>query len=482
MSQVLPLVVNLAMTPWIIHGLGPARYSVFLLISAIVMFIGQLDGGISRSSLRFFTLYAGRDDRITTTRLLISASVALIGATLVMCALVLPFTDEMLRFFRVSDDLFPEARLIVFVTVPFTAFLLVRNLYSSVVLARQRFAVMAMAKLVGYAVYMTGTVITVIMGWGLYGIAAALVAQGLALGVVSVPAGLRYLDRRGVGFVSRGEFIEFASYAWRVQVTSLVSFFTSQKDQLAAGRLLSAQASGPFGQGTSFATQLSFMPQNALAPIQALTGQRVGRMGAEAAAPAIDDVQRMWVKAVTGWSVVGAPAAYFGVQAWLPDSYAQAGIVSALLIFGNLFWLMTIVSVTWALTLGHSGIEMRGHLIELVANVLFSLALFPVFGMIGVVLGTTLGRVVLAAVVTWETRRRLPVRLRWFGRDVPILAAVIGFAASVGMGELVSPFLPRGALGLLGAGISAILPMLLFFALAFRPSELKAGWRLLRSR
>lgn len=481
-SQVLPLVVNLAMTPWVIHGLGPGRYSVFLLISSIVALLGNLDGGIGKSALRFFTLYAGRDDRISTTRLLTSVSSIIVAGSLLVVVLVLPFTTEILRFFHLDESLLAEARALMYVMVPVTGLLFLRNLYSSVVFARQRFGIMAIAKLAGYAAYTVGVILTVVQGWGLYGIAGALAAQGLVLGVISVPTGLRYLDRRGIGFVSRADFREFFGYAWRVQVSGLMSFIGVQKDQLVAGRILSAQASGPFGQGTSFATQLSWMPNNALGPIQAMTGQRVGRMGADAAASSIDAVQRVWIKAVTGWSVVGAPAAYFGVRAWLPDSYADAGTVAAILIFGNLFWLMTVVTVTWALTLGHSEIEMRANISALVTNIALSFVLYQVVGMMGIVVATALGKVAMMCSVSWDTRRRLETNLRWFGRDVPLVAAVVGFCASAALGYVVSPYLPRGALGLLCAGLVAALPMVVYLALAFRPSEWRAGWRMIRSR
>lgn len=481
-AQIIPLAVNLAMTPWVIHGLGPARYSVFLLISSVVALLGNLDGGIGQSAMRFFTLYAGRDDRLSTTRLLTSVSALVVGGWLVVMLVVLPLTGRILDFFRLDPALYHEAQVLMYVMVPVTGLLFWRNLYSSVVFARQRFGIMAIAKLLSYAAYTIGTILTIVYGWGLYGIAGALVAQSVVLGFVSVPTGLRYLDRRGLGFVSGAEFREFFSYAWRVQVSGLMSFLGYQKDQLVAGRILSAQASGPFGQGTSFATQLSFMPNNAHAPIQAMTGQRVGRLGAAGAAPSIEAVQRVWVRFVTGWCVVGAPAAYFGVRAWLPDSYATAGTVSAILIFGNVFWLITVVTMTWALTLGRSEIEMRANIAALVTNVVLSVVLYQVMGMIGIVVATALGKVAMSLMVSFDTRRRLDVNLRWFLLEVPVVAAVVGFLASAGAGYLAAPYLPRGAIGLLCAGLVAAVPMLVYGLLAARPSEWRAGWAMLRSR
>ncbi len=481
-AQVGPIVVNLAMTPWVIHGLGAQRYSVFLLITSIVALLGTLDGGIGQSVMRFFTIYAGRDDRVATTRLLVSVSAVVVAGALLVSAVVLPFTPHLLGFFRLDDALRPEASVLLFVLVPVTGLLLLRNLYSSVVYARQRFGVMSLAVLAGYTAYVIGVVLTVVRGWGLYGIAGALVAQGVVLGCISVPTGLRYLDRAGVALMSRAEFGEFFRYAWRVQVSGIVAFLGYQKDQLVAGRLLSAQQSGPFGQGTSFATQLAWLPQNAVGPIQAMIGQRVGAVGAAGATATVEAIQQAWVKGVTGWCLIGAPAAYFGVRAWLPDSFALAGTVAAILLLGQTFWLIGRVLLLWGLTLGQSGLEMRANLVALAVNIALSVVLGVAFGMLGIVAATALSRVAAMVWISWDARRTLSTPIRWFGRDVPVLAGVVGGVACALLQALASPWYPRGALGLLAAGLVAVPALALYAGLALRPAQWRALWAMARRR
>lgn len=482
LAQVIPLIVNLAMTPWVIHGLGASRYSVFLLISSIVALLGTLDGGIGQSVLRFFTIYAGRDDRAATTRLLVSVSALVVAGAALVSAVVLPLAPRILDFFGLEPGLRHEATVLLVVLVPVTGLLLLRNLYSSVVYARQRFGTMSIAILAGYTAYVVGVVLTVVRGWGLYGIAGALVAQGVVLGCISVPTGLRYLDRAGLHLLSRAESAEFFRYAWRVQVSGLVSFVGYQKDQLVAGRVLSAQLSGPFGQGTSFATQLSWMPQNAVGPIQAMIGQRVGKVGAAAAVPTVESIQGAWVKGVTGWCVIGAPAAYVGVRAWLPDSFALAGTVAAILLLGQTFWLIARVLLLWGLTLGQSGLDMRGNLVALGANIALSIPLGVAFGMLGIVAATALSKVVQMGWVSWDARRTLPTQIRWFVRDVPVLAALAGFAACAGVQAALAPVYPRGALGLVCAGLGAVPALAAYAALAVPRSQWRGVLDALRAR
>src|ERR1019366_948985 len=100
--QVVAWVINIGMTPYVISGLGAGRYSIFLLINTLTMMLSTFDGGLGLSALRYYKLYAGRDDRASTTRLLVTVS-AVLGAffSVIFTALLLaaPFV---LSFFKVN--------------------------------------------------------------------------------------------------------------------------------------------------------------------------------------------------------------------------------------------------------------------------------------------------------------------------------------------------------------------------------------------
>lgn len=469
-SQLVPLVINLAMTPYIIHGLGPARYSVFLLITSITALLSQFDGGIGQSALRFFTIYAGRDDRIATTRLLGTVSAIVAAASVVVSAVVFVFARSILGFFHLDEQMADEATLLLRVLTMVIGFILLRNLYNAVIAARHLFRHTSTAILCGHLIYTVGLVLTIENGWGLYGVAVTMVVQQLVASVFTVPVGLSYLDRTGLHWLSRSELAEFFAYAWKVQISGLVALIGSQKDQLVAGRVLSAQESGPFGQGTNFANQFRYMPFNAIGPIQAMIGSEVGAGGPQAALHRVETLQRMWVRAVTGWIVIGIPAAYVGVARWLPDSFAAAAPVAAILLVGHFFALIAMVLKIWALTLGHPELDMRSGIVGLVVNLGLSVALGLPFGMLGVVVATSLGQVAAMLFFSYDARRVLPVRPRWFVRDIPWVAALVGGVVCAAVESALASVLPRGALGLLCAGLLAAPPLLLYAVLAFGPA------------
>ncbi|WP_040155554.1 lipopolysaccharide biosynthesis protein [Mobilicoccus massiliensis] len=461
-SQFIPLVINLGMTPYIIRGLGDARYGIFMLITAVTMLLSQFDGGIGQSALRYFTIYAGRDDRVATTRLLWSVSIVIAAFGVFISVAVAAFSGPILAFFHLQDAYLAEATFLLVTLTVVVAFLLLRNLYNAVVSARHRFQTLSIAVIAGHLVYALGLVLTIENGWGLYGVGVTMILQQVVGTIITVPVGIRYLTRAGVGLITRAEAAEFSAYAWKIQVGGVAAILASQKDQLVAARIVSAQESGPFGQGTNFANQLRMVPLNALAPIQALIGAEIGAVGPAEARGKVERLQYIWVVAVTGWCAVGAPATLVGVRAWLPESYALAGDVAAILLAGHYFGLVCIVGRTWALTLGHAGLAMRQSVVSLLANVLLSVVLWFPFGLLGVVAGTSLGNLAGAMFLSYDVRRVVQTRIRWFMRDVPYWQAALAAAVTLALELLAAPFLPGGPIGLLLAGLIAVPGAVLF--------------------
>lgn len=482
LSQILPLVINLAMTPWIITGLGPARYSIFLLVTGVTTMLSQFDGGIGPSAMRFFTIYASRDDRTSTTRLLVSVAAVIFAISAVATSVAILFGTEILGFFKVDAAFLEEATFLFRVLVAIIAFILVRNLFNAVINSRQLFRFTSMALLAGYAVYIGGIVLTIQQGWGLHGVAATMVMQQIVGSLITVPVGLRYLARTSPWLMSRTEAAEFFRYAGRVQITGITTILTRQKDQLVAGWALSAQQSGPYGQGTNFAGQLNSMPLNATYPMQAMIGSEVTRLGSDGAVGKATKLQRVWVRAIVGWCTIGAVAAYFGVRAWLPDSFALTAPVASVLLIGAMFAMLKHVSNLWALTLGHSELEMRSGLFALLTNLLLSVVLGYFFGMGGVVAATACAQLAGMLFFSWQCRQHLPVRPRWFVREIPVVAVVLGVAVTLALELLADGYLPRGALGLLSAGLLAAPGMFVYAVVALRVEGIRETVAMLRGR
>lgn len=353
--------------------------------------------------------------------------------------------------------------------------MLLRNVFNSVLIAALRFRMIA-GRARGIRDLHRRPDPCVELGWGLSGIAVTMIAQQIVGTLMTLPPAVRMLDRRAVRLLSRADTAQFFGYAWKVQISGLSGMLQLQKDQLVAGRLLSAQESGPFGQGSNFAMQIRMLPLNALAPVQAMFGEG-GELGAHDALPTAVRLQRTWVRLMTGWCVLGTPATYVGVRAWLPEPRSvgdrridphRRGLLPAVRRRPQGVDAQPRPPRHRRPSLDRRPLRQRG------------IERRPISP-----LGTHMvscrhltGQVGSALFYTWAARQVLGAAPRVFLRDVPWWQALVSLGVVIGLELWCAPLLPRGGLGLVAAAGVAVPGALLFVALTFG----REGWDFIRVR
>ncbi|MFK5690601.1 lipopolysaccharide biosynthesis protein [Ornithinimicrobium sp. LYQ92] len=482
LAQIMPLFVNLALTPFVITTLGRTGYGLWLVTSTVTQLIATFDGGIGRSAQYYFALHAGTDDRRSITRLLVTLSVAAIAVSGLFLVPAFILAADIARFFQAPPELLDDTTFLLRVLLVLVAAGLLRNLFAAALHAYERFAISSVSSLLSYAVYAAGMLWVLSAGMGLRGVAYAFIAQQVVATLTIVPPSLRHLSWRGVGFVSWARLLEVGKVSWRVQVSGLLTIASMQGVLLIVGRLRPGQVPD-FGPGNTFAQQLRLIPMNGVAPIQAMLGRSVGSIGPAAAAPEMTHVQRIWVRAVTGWVVVGAPAAYVGVNVWLPLEGELAGQVAAIMLVAQWLALLPQVLLQWLLLLGRAQYEMWSSALTVLLLAVVSLILVPQVGAIGAAVGAVVGQFGGLMLLLWISRRlEVPVPSAWSA--VPWWQAVVAgscSAAAVWVMQMLiqdGP-LPSGGLGLLLCGAAAGPALLLFVVLTWGPGTVQ---RFLRSR
>lgn len=467
-SQVAPLVINLVLTPYIVAGLGAEIYAIFLLVSGLQVFMAAVDGGIGPSANRYFTVYAGRDDREATTRLLTTLAVVIAALTVVVFGIFYTIAPALLAFFPTTKadpagSVFFLRTMVVLVAVN-----QVRSLFAYVLYANHKFAVTTLTMLLGYVVYVIGLLWTIHTGRGLVGIAWMFVVQQCLATLLIIPSACRYLTRRGIGFVERPVLADFFGYSWKAQLSSLLDVVGLQGDTMIVQRVRPREAT-PFGLGGSFAQQLRMVPLNAYAPIQSTVGRAVGELGPKGALATFEKIHKPWVIGVTGWVAVGAPAAYFGLNAWLHEALkgsALGGMVAATLLVGNLFWLLSTIQIIWCLSVGRSDIELRYGIVAVVLNLVGTFALIIPFGVEGSVIATAVSQLVSAVYLVTIMRQRLDVAPRSPFTLVPVVPAIccaaLSFVGAWAASHLTGSVVPYGALSLFVCGLGSLPAFVLY--------------------
>lgn len=477
LAQMLPLVFNLALTPFIIHGLGIGIYGIFLLVAVIQQFVGSVDGGVGPSARRYFGMYAGRGDRAATTSLLVTLLVLVTAAATVICGAFFFAAPAVMAFFPGSAE-DPEGSVFLLrVMIVIVAVAQVRGLFTQVLLTTNKFRLTALGDLLGFFAYATVMVLTVTNHLGLFGVGLAFIAQQCMPTLVVLPAAIRLLERHAVRFVDRALLGEFFRYAWKVQLSGILSVVAAQGDAIFVGRFAAPQMTA-FGTGASFAGTLRQIPMNAYAPIETSIVRSIGAAGPDGAAHEVARIQRLWVRFVAGWIAVGVPAAGFGVTAWLHLGSDLPGQVAAAVLLAHGVTLLMLVQRFWLNGLGRSGLTLSHDLLNTVVNLGLTFPLILSFGVLGTVTATLVAAVVAALYLAWLARHRNTHHIPAPWSQVPWLSVLGAFVLAAASSWLVAHYvvgtlIPYGALSLLAIGAAAAPALLLYLGHAI-------GWHRIR--
>lgn len=470
MTQLINVCGNLVLTPFIIHGLGIARYGLFMLALSFVTVLSNLDGGVMGTAGRYFAIYAATDDRRSTTRLLFTFGLMICALGLLLSLLTWFLSPLVVGVLSMSSSLRGEAVFLLrtFGILALTSFL--HSLFQQVLNARQRYAWSSQSSLAVYALYIVGFIIVVHTGAGLRGVALIFVGQQILASALIVPVAMRYLDWHSVGLVSWAELRAVASFSGKVQVGNVAALVNMEVDPLVIGGGLSVRAMGIYSPGANFAFQLFSVALNALGPAGVYLANIFGRDGEEGAFKEFVRLQKIWVAAVTGWSAVAMGAAYFGISVWLGARFHLAGWICVVLTFGNGVLLVTALIASFATVVGKAGVVARYGVVGMVVNLGLTVPLV-LLGSMGVVAATAAGEIVTAAYLLHSVRRVVRPDLPNPLRDVPLFRAAVAGVTTAALELALRSHVPIGPVGLLAMGVPALAGLVLYAVLVAGPGR-----------
>jgi O-antigen/teichoic acid export membrane protein len=461
---------NLVLTPFIIHGLGLERYGIFVLVVTLTGMLNSFDGGVLGAADRYFAVYAGTDDRRSTTQLLVTFCVLLTGVGLVISTAAWFLSPVVVGFLNMSAIWRPQAIFLFRTLGILVTTLFIHTLFQFVLNARQRYAWSTVAAQATYAFYVVGFVIVIETGRGLRGVAFIFIGQQVLASALIIPVAVRYLDRRGISLVPWSKLRSIMSFSAKMQVTGIASLVISEVDSLVIGGALSVRSLGIYSPGANFANQLAGVASNGLEPASIHLGNVYGREGEEGTFREFRRLQRMWVMAITGWTMVAMASAYFGILAWLGPRFRLSGWISIVLIAGSAVPLVTALIARYAGAVGKAGALARYGVVSMVVNIVLTVPMV-LLGSLGVVAATAIGQLIAGVYMLHDVRRTVQADLPSPLRHVPLLRGVVAAAITFGLEVAIRPYLPVGPVGLLGAGVPALVGLAAFGVLVLGPSR-----------
>lgn len=472
--QAASALTNVALTPYIIVRLGVPAFGVVVVATAYLAFLSVANNGLLTATARYAAVSQADPDRTAMPRFFASALLSVLALSLLFAGLVYGLAPLLLSVVDAPAQLTTDGVFLLRVLGALAILSLPAGLLTAVLSAQGRFRATALSAVAGQAAYVGVMVYALQVTPTLRSYALALVArQAVVLLCVLWPSratlGRATLRRRMASAQLRG-YLRFAGQLTFVQVLGSVD---QSADAVVIGSFVGTRATAQYGAGNTLATQLRSLPLNALGPVAISLSRAYGSGGLASLRQKYEQLERLWVVAVAGYSAAVIGSAYFGVLAWLGPEFRDAAVYAALLAAADTVNLWTGVLTAYLGALGRSDIEVRYGLLSGLVNVALTLPLV-VFGPLGVVLGTVAGEVVGSLLLVRIARRRLGAgAVQNFLRWVPVVPFLLTIALVFALEWALSGALPQGPVGLLACAGPACVGLLLYAAL-IRPRRLLA--------
>ena len=461
------------LTPFVIGRLGLQAYGLYILAFAIATFLGSFDGGLTSSAGRFFSVYIGQGDADKVRRMLITLSCGATLIGLVFVVLLSLLGDSLLRFFHTQAILVADGRILLTCLAIVVLLGLVRSVFVSLLNAVGQFRWASLSFIISYVVFMGAVLVLLSNDYGLRGLAIALLAQGVLGLLLVLPAIRRLLPVGDNKWMTREDLRDYATFAGKVQLIGLAGLVNNQVASLILGRTFNVAVVGVYNVGANLANQIRTVPANALRAATPYLGRAYGESGWKAH-QSFAELQRAWVRFISGWFAVATGAGFFVVQAWLGTRFSDAGEATVILLVGS--WLVSAsgVLLVWLQVTGYPGVEAAYSVFSVFATLVLLAVLAPFLHLQGVALAISTSQLLSTMYLIWRASRTLPFKPPSIFADVPLVATLAAAVASALVEQVLQGHIPRGSLGLLSSSI-AVGPLLALYLLwVFRAEAGKA--------
>lgn len=463
LAQVAPLLTNLALTPYLIRHLGLERFGVWSLILVFLATLAVLDGGVGASLARFYAYHGARGDRDGTGRLVVGSLTVFFGMGALVTVLSVLFAPVVVAALDIPPHLAGEGEQLLLALGPLLTLALAANSAIALLQANARFASLAGVSGGSCLVYAVAVVTVIDSGPDLPLLVLLTTGRYLLVTVGGLAAGARHIRIRRPLLPVPAERREFVGYASRMQLSGFTVFLNGEVDAVLIAALLPVRYVGVFAAGYQAAIALRSVPLYAFPPILTRMTHVYAERELPGAVREFHALQFRWLPAVLTYGAVTTAAAGLAVQVWLGPELALSGAVAAVLLAGYAVQVaLTGMRTCFVRAIGRPGLETRYSWCATAVNLALTVPLTIAFGVVGVVLATSVGLMAGALYFVVLCRRLADLReqhlpKRWVpATALAVITAVLGDFLVLRLGW-------HGALPLLLAG----LPVLAGLALAW---------------
>lgn len=466
--------------PHLVHTLGLTRYGIYSLGLTAFFLLTQIDAGVISTATRYFSVYAGANEKRLTANYFLTYTTVLLGLSTIVGAVIVIEAPTIVQLFNIQRQYVDQTTVyfrLLTVTLPVILF---QALCVSLLQAHHRFRLIAIASVLTIVLRTVAFFVVVRSGTSLGYVAAIVLGQQALLAALLVVPSARYLSAKHLRFLPWSRIRESLRFGLFVQLSNVAALVNTQVDALLIGLLAPVKDVGIYNTGASVAGQSRSVLVNALYPIGARLGNTFGEGGHEAAFEELKVLQKRWVQITTALCCSLLPTGLFSIPAWLGPSFQLAGTVSVILLAAYAINLYTGMVTLYINAIGRPDAEARYGVVSMLVNIVVTAGL-AVLGVLGIVSATAIGIIGGSFYLIRVVRRRVRPDIPNFLRDVPYLASVATVGVSLGLCLVLRGHVPHGVVGLFIYTAPAIPALAAFAVVLLSPrGAVRTGRQLLQ--
>jgi O-antigen/teichoic acid export membrane protein len=427
------LALSIVLTPYVLHRLGAVEYGIWVLIGAVVGYLGLVDLGFGTSFVKHVAEYHARDDAAGVSGVL-SAGLAFYAAVAGIILLIASFgLGWILDLLTVPRGLEGTVRIALELGIVASLCANFIELYQSITNGLQRMDVsnaIAVFMSVGYAI---GCVIVLELGFGLVGLAAA----QLVIQVLGVVASVCLAHRLYPGLRFRWDAIRrhgsvLFRYGLNLQLSNVARLINAHFDKLVVNRYVDVAHVAYYDIGSRPLVMARSFPLLLLTPLTPATSELEVRSGTEKLYEMFSTVSK-YVAAVAFPLFAGITiTSPLIIETWVGPGYDAAATVTRVLCLGYLAAIIAGPVSPLVQGIGRPQYQRNAETLSLILNVTLSLLLIRRYGFFGAPVGTAIALSVASGYYLWSFHRLM---------KRPLLSFLAGAYLGPALWTLLSGFL-----------------------------------------
>lgn len=423
LTIVVNVVIQFSYTPIMLRLLGQSEYGVYTLSNSIINYLMLFDMGFAGSYLRFFSIYKmnNDDDSIKKLNGTFATLFSIMSLLALICGLALSFQIEKIFNKSLSIGELYKAKVIMIILSFSLALNLLTNVFSSVIIAYERFFRLKFVKFLSTLVSPLIGIPLMLMGYGSISLALATLITSIWC---CIDYG-RYCNKTlGIKFhfklTSKDLIFELGRFSFFIFLNEIISQVNWSVDKVLLGYYYGSTVTAIYGVGS----QIDSVYRTVSCSISSVFVPQINRLVAEGSND--KELTNLFCRIGRLQWILLAPILLgfigfgrFFVRIWAGYEYSASFYVALLLIVPVSVPLIQNIGIEIQRAKNKHQFRSLIYSLMAIVNILISIPLGKLYGAIGCAMGTSVSLIIGNGIImNWFYQKKLNLKIFLFWKEI----------------------------------------------------------------